>query len=202
MGDKHGEIDMISRIDHISFAVKDYEKAFHFFHHILGAVPGTEGEESDLKFYFCGFSLGDLTRIEIIKPSEKGSFLEKFLMDKKDGGIHHITLEVPDIREVRKMLEDRDVPYFGYNEDRSDWKELFIHPRDAFGVLIQIAEFEPDDYLDESMKFPEGKKWSIKKNEKGAVFDFAHPGGGKVQIELTKEEIKKLKSDIHNLAMA
>jgi len=31
---------MISRIDHVSIAVKDYEKAVHFFKDILGAIPG------------------------------------------------------------------------------------------------------------------------------------------------------------------
>ena len=187
---------MISRIDHVSIAVKDYEKAFDFFHNVLGAVPGKEGVEDDLKFYFRVFSLGDLTRIEIIKPSGEGSFLDKFLSNKKDGGVHHITLEAPDIRAVKKMLDEKKIPYFGYNEERSDWKELFIHPKDAFGILIQIAEFEPNDYLDRSVKFPEGRKWAIEKNEDGAVIDFAHPGGGKVQIKFSKEDLKKLSGEL------
>ena len=46
---------MISRIDHVSIAVNDYEKAFDFFHRVLGAVPGKEGEEGDLKFYYRVF---------------------------------------------------------------------------------------------------------------------------------------------------
>lgn len=190
---------MISRIDHVSIAVKDYKKAYNFFHHVLGAVPGKEGEENGLKFYFRVFSLGDLTRLEIIQPSGEGSFLEKFLVDKKDGAVHHITLEVPDIRKCKQMLDDKNVPYFGYNEERSDWKEIFIHPKDAFGVLIQIAEFDPDGYLDASVKLPKGKKWSVKKNKEGAAIDFAHPGGGKVRIELTQAEIDALRSDLNNL---
>jgi methylmalonyl-CoA/ethylmalonyl-CoA epimerase len=97
------------------------------------------------------------------------------------------------------MLDDKNVPYFGYSEERSEWKEIFIHPRDAFGVLIQIAEFEPNDYLDASVKLPEGKKWSIKKNKTGAVIDFAHPGGGKVQIELTDAEISALGNDLNHI---
>jgi len=41
---------MISRIDHVSIAVNDYEKARHFFQDILGAIPGFGDEDSDLKF--------------------------------------------------------------------------------------------------------------------------------------------------------
>ncbi|MFC1886208.1 VOC family protein [Thermodesulfobacteriota bacterium] len=187
---------MISRIDHVSIAVKNYEKAFDFFHHVLGAVPGKGGDETDLKFYYRVFSLGDLTRIEIIKPLEEGSFLENFLNNKKEGGVHHITLEVPDIRAFKQTLDDINVPYFGYSEERSDWKELFIHPKDAFGVLIQIAEFDPEVYLDASVKFPKEEKWSVQKNNTGAAVDFAHPGGGKVRIELTRAEIDLLIQDL------
>ncbi|MBW2196957.1 MAG: hypothetical protein JRF58_03670 [Deltaproteobacteria bacterium] len=46
-----------------------------------------------------------------------------------------------------QKLEDHNIPYFGYNEYADFWKEIFIHPKDAFGVLIQIAEFDPDDWL-------------------------------------------------------
>ena len=187
---------MISRIDHISIAVNDYEKAFEFFHHVLGAVPGKEGLDDDLKFYFRVFSLGDLTRIEIIKPSGEGSFLERFLSAKTGGGVHHITLETPDIGAAKKMLDEKGIPYFGYDTARSDWKELFIHPRDAFGVLVQIAEFEPNDYLDASVKLTRGRKWSVAKTGNGAAIDFPHPGGGKVRVELTRAEMAELIRDL------
>ena len=88
---------MISRIDHVSLAVNDREKAVYFFQHILGAIPGADMIDDHLKFRWSIFSLGDLSRIEIINSAGEGSFLEGFLSDKKDGGIHHITLETPDI---------------------------------------------------------------------------------------------------------
>jgi extradiol dioxygenase family protein len=40
---------MISRIDHISIAVKDYPKALHFFKDILGAVTGAGSNQSEIK---------------------------------------------------------------------------------------------------------------------------------------------------------
>jgi methylmalonyl-CoA/ethylmalonyl-CoA epimerase len=190
---------MISRIDHVSIAVKDYEKAVNLFQKVLGAIPGYVDEDSNLKFYWRVLSLGDLSRLEIIKPSGKGSFLDNFLQNK-NGGVHHITLQTPDIQQAKKTLQDNYIPYFGYNEyDEFYWKEIFIHPKDAFGVLIQIAEFNPNDWLDKSVKLSAGRKWSVKKSAGGCTLTFSHPGGGKTNHELTKEEIKKLVHELNQL---
>jgi methylmalonyl-CoA/ethylmalonyl-CoA epimerase len=188
---------MISRIDHVAIAVKDYEKALNFFQNILGAIPGAAAEDGNMKYFWQLFSLGDLSRFELLNPTGDGSFLDNFLENKKEGGVHHITLETPDIENAKKILEDNNIPYFGFNELGDIWKEIFVHPRDAFGVLIQIAEFNPDDWLDESVKLPKGQKWSVKRNGKGCILNFSHPGGGKVRLELTKEEIDTLIKDLH-----
>ena len=187
---------MIARIDHISVAVQDYEKALHFFQDVLGAIPGISGKDHNLKYFWQSFSIGDLSGLELLRPTEKGSFLESFLHKRKAGGIHHITLQTRDIFETKKKLEDNQIPYFGFNVENDFWKELFIHPHDAFGVLIQIAEFNPYDWLDESEKFPDGKKWSIEKEGRGCTLSFAQHGKRKVKIELTKAEIKQLIGDL------
>lgn len=60
------------------------------------------------------------------------------------------------------------VSIFGYDDHPEGiWKEIFIHPRHAIGVLIQIAEFKADDWLSEQVKFPAGRKWEIQKSEDG-----------------------------------
>ena len=134
---------MISRIDHVSLAVKDYGAAKEFFEKIFGAVSGASAEDSNLEYFWHIFSLGDMSRLELITPSGEDSFLKNFLKDK-DGGVHHITMETPDINEARKRLEENGIPYFGFIESPELWSELYIHPRDAFGVLIQIARMGPD----------------------------------------------------------
>ena len=183
---------MISRIDHVSIAVRNYEKAKDFFVNILGAVPGTSATDNRLNFFWHVLSLGDLTRIELITPTAEDSFLKNFLKDKTDGAVHHVTLETPDIRETVKILDEKNVPYFGFNEEIEMWKEVFIHPKDAFGVLIQIAEFDPAYYLDDSVKLPPDQKWSVEKTESGCRLYMAHPGGGKASFDLNKEDIKGL----------
>jgi len=187
---------MISRIDHIAIAVKDYEKALYFFQEILGAIPGISGKDHALKYVWQSFSMGDLSGFELLKSTGEGSFLDNFFKKRKTGGVHHITLQTPDIHEARKKLDDSQIPYFGFNEKNDFWKELFIHPDDAFGVLIQMAEFDPYDWLDESEKFPDGRKWSVKKEGEGYTLSLAQHGKRKARIELTESEMKKLIGDL------
>ena len=191
---------MISRIDHVAIAVRDYEKAYHFFVDVLGAIPGAEGEEAPIKFMWRVFSLGDLSRLELLKMTGEGSFLESFLTDR-EGGVHHITLETPDMAACIRHLEDHGIPYFGYRAGGElygdNYKELFIHPRNAFGVLIQIMEMDPAEYLSSDVKLPEGSRWKIEKVASGYRFTLAHPGGGNVMLEMSRDEVKQLASMLH-----
>lgn len=198
---------MISRIDHISLAVNDFDRAKYFFETIFGAVSGAAAEDERMKYFWKIFSLGDLSRLELMKPTGKGSFLENFLSSKKDGGVHHITLETPDIQKAKQHLDKHGIPYFGYMDLGDAWKELFIHPKDSFGVLIQIAEMsDPNDYLGDSVKHGKGKRWSIEKRDEKMgetagshyTLNLAHPGGGKAQFEMSREEIKALIDDLTN----
>jgi len=187
---------MISRIDHVSIAVRDQEKAERFFRDILGAVAGAGAGDPVSKFFWQIFSLGDLSLLEIISPTGEGSFLDGFL-EGREGGVHHITLQTPDIYKAMAHLEAQGIPFFGYNEYPGGvWKEIFIHPRHAFGVLIQIAEFEASDWLSEKVKFSPDTRWQVEKTEIGATLIFAHPGGGKVSLNLNRGELKQLMASL------
>lgn len=186
---------MIQRIDHVSLAVTDYEKARNFFINILGAVPGASARDDSMKYMWQIFSIGDLTRFELLTPTGKGSFLDNFL-SSKDGGVHHITFQTSDIRKSKLFLEQNGIPYFGYIEYGDAWKELFIHPRDAFGVLIQIAEFRPDDWLPKTVRLAGKKRWNICGKENETTLSFAHPGGGTVSFHLSREEAQELAAEL------
>lgn len=191
---------MISRIDHISLAVKDFDKARNFFETVFGAVVGVGAKEDALKYFWNIFSIGDLTRLEIMEPTGDGSFLDNFLQNKKDGGVHHITLETPDIKQFKNHLDQNQIPYFGYAELGDFWKELFIHPKDAFGVLIQVAEMsDPDDYLPESLRHGKGKPWSVEKTDAGVALSLSHPGGGKMRMVFSRDDLAALVDDLKDI---
>lgn len=183
---------MISRIDHVAVAVKDYPAARAFFEKVLGAVPCATARDDKMKYVWQSFALGDLSRIELLHATAAGSFLNSFLADKQ-GGVHHITMQTPDIEAAKKALDAAGIPYFGNNEyEDAYWKELFIHPRHAFGVLIQIAEFEADEWLAPEVTMPRDKRWELTRTDTGCILKMAHPGGGTVEKHLDREEIDDL----------
>jgi len=137
---------MIRRIDHVSIAVRDLEKARAFFLDILGGRELFCLPVSDQKYRWTTIELGTSCFIELIDPIDGQGFVQRFL-DGRGEGPHHITLQVDDIAAARKQMEDKGVPIFGYSEALPGWKEFYIHPRHAFGTLIQFAQFQPLDWI-------------------------------------------------------
>ncbi len=83
---------------------------------------------------------GSDTKWEILEPAGENSFVERFLA-QRGPGVHHVTFEVEDVEAAAKELRARGIEPFGLRlEGRA--RELFIHPRDAGGVLIQLFEGE------------------------------------------------------------
>lgn len=192
---------IFERMDHISLAVKDYDAAHDFFTRVLGAVPGACGRDEKLKYFFRVFSLGDLTRLELIHATGPGSFLDGFLASRGSGA-HHITIQTPDLAAARERLEEFGVPFFGYNDHGEAWKELFIHPRHAFGLLIQIAQFNPDDWLPENRQGRAlgAPPWRVDPMEEGLRLTLAHPGGGTVSVELDRQGARELAATLEKAA--
>ena len=95
-------------------------------------------------------------------------------------------------------MDKSAIPTFGFNAYGDWWKELFIHPRDAFGVLIQIAEFNADDFLDDSVKVPADRKWEVSHTKTGCRLTIAHPGGGKAALDLNHGEAAALGHELSN----
>jgi methylmalonyl-CoA/ethylmalonyl-CoA epimerase len=87
----------------------------------------------------------DGKKIEILRPyrTEENDFLRRFL-DRSGPGPHHLTFKVGDIEDA--LAEATEAGYAPINVDLTDptWKEAFLHPRDATGVLIQLAQSEGD----------------------------------------------------------
>lgn len=138
---------MIRRIDHISIAVRDLDRARKFFLDILGGRELFCAPVPLQKFRWTTIELGSSCFIELIDPLEKGGFVQKFLESRGEGP-HHVTIQVDDLQKVQRRLQEKGVPTFGYGEPFPGWKELYIHPKHAFGTLIQFAEFNPLDWVE------------------------------------------------------
>jgi methylmalonyl-CoA/ethylmalonyl-CoA epimerase len=73
---------------------------------------------------------------------------------------------------------------------------MFIHPRDAFGVLIQIEQPGPDYHIVEPVKRPAGKRFKVKAMADGCELRLHHPGGVELALKLDKEETKELAKEL------
>jgi len=137
---------MIKRIDHIAIAVRDLDRAKSFFIDGLGGRELFSFPYVPQKFRWTTIELGASCFIELLDALEEDGFVHRFI-EKRGEGPHHITIQVDDIHETRRTLEERGIKTFGYSEDLPRWKELYVHPKDAFGLLIQFAEFDPLDWI-------------------------------------------------------
>ncbi len=164
---------MIRRIDHISIAVRDLDRARKFFLEVLGGRELFSAPVPPQNFRWTTIELGSSCFIELIDPLGKEGFVHKFLETRGEGP-HHITIQVDDLKKVYDRLQEKGVPTFGYAEPFPGWKELYVHPKNAFGALIQFAEFKPLDWIEKGYIPP-------------SYWEFAPPqrlGHGEDQIEI------------------
>ncbi|HEY7268551.1 MAG TPA: VOC family protein [Dehalococcoidia bacterium] len=136
----------IKRIDHVSMAVPDLAKQIKFFEDLFGMKQGEHYDRPEDGYDGLEMSIpGSDTKFELLSPAgDPGlSFVSKFLA-RPGSMYHHVTFEVTDIREAARVLREYGIEPFGYREEAEWAKELFIHPRDTGGVLIQLFEPHPD----------------------------------------------------------
>jgi methylmalonyl-CoA/ethylmalonyl-CoA epimerase len=92
------------------------------------------------------FTIGE-SMMEILQPTRDDSPVARFLRARGGPGVHHITFEVDDLDAAVAELEQRGgrVSHqhtypLGVTFEGCVWREAFVHPKDAFGVLIHLAE--------------------------------------------------------------
>jgi methylmalonyl-CoA/ethylmalonyl-CoA epimerase len=104
---------------------------------------------------------GDL-RIELLEPFnvEVNDFLKRFI-DANGEGPHHLTFKTDDIRAELERVTEAGYTPVGVNLEVPFWQEAFIHPKQAGGTVIQIAQsaFGPMDFEQEAGDYGPGKWW-------------------------------------------
>lgn len=129
------------KLDHVAFI--DHEPLVHndFFLDELQVefVPGPQ-DEPGFNAHQWRF-LNDM-KLEFLQPARTdiNPFAQQFL-DRHGAGVHHLTFQVPDLNETMKVAERMGFPILYANTEYEGWKEAFIHPKYAFGTVVQLAEF-------------------------------------------------------------
>ena len=76
-----------------------------------------------------------LRGLELIEPLTGSAFLDRFLRGRPEGGLHHVTFLVDDVRVAFEWFTARGYEPFGADRE---WFQMFVHPRQAGGVLLQL----------------------------------------------------------------
>ncbi len=132
---------MINRIDHIGIAVHDLKRSLRHWEKSLG-ITGRGIEELESNGVVCAhLRPADGPELELLAPWDEASPVAKFLA-KRGEGIHHICLEVEDIRASISVLEKRGIDCIRREPHRGAGGDLvvFIHPRHFNGVLLELKE--------------------------------------------------------------
>ena len=132
----------IKRLDHIGIAVKDLDKSIHRFKTILGAelMTKTEVEIAGGKLSAAFLKLGD-NLIVLDSSDDPKSAIARYV-SKRGEGLHHLCFEIDDLGQFIKILEGEDMTISHEDVTNSIRKEIFIHPKDFCGILLQIIEWK------------------------------------------------------------
>lgn len=128
------------KIDHLGIATKGIDEALKFWADALGLESVHTEVVAEQKVRAAMLPIGE-SRIELLEPTSEDSPISKFL-EKRGGGIHHIAVEVDDIRASLAELKEKGMMLID-EEPRigaEDCLVAFIHPRSAGGVLLELVQ--------------------------------------------------------------
>jgi catechol 2,3-dioxygenase-like lactoylglutathione lyase family enzyme len=79
-------------------------------------------------------------KVEGLEPfsPETNDFLVRFLAAAGPGP-HHLTFKVPDIEEAIDRARSAGHQPLGVDLSGAHWREAFLHPREAAGIVVQLA---------------------------------------------------------------
>ena len=127
-------------IEHIGIAVKDLSQDAPFWSKVLG-IKKSKTEDIDGQGVITDIYNTGRGKIELLLSKYPDSPIGKFI-EKKGPGIHHVCLQVESIDDAIKALKENKIEIIGDTPTlgAEGFKVIFIHPRSAGGVLVELAE--------------------------------------------------------------
>ncbi len=130
----------IRKIEHLGLACRSADAAAKFYNDVLGLPVVSRETIPDMKLEVVKVKVGESV-LELLQPQEGEPVISKFLGSRGEG-LHHICLEVEDIREAIRELKAKgysplwDEPRVGAG---GKWV-TFLRPKETFGVLLELNQ--------------------------------------------------------------
>lgn len=136
----NGIMPSIGRLNHVAVAVKNCDRAAKLWRALGLEVNKVDRlPEHGVKVAFVEL---ENSKVELLEPIGKNSPINGFLDRSPVGGIHHICVEVDNVREMMKKVQTHgirvlsDEPKIGAHGK----PVVFLHPKDCNGVLLELEE--------------------------------------------------------------
>ena len=142
-------------LDHVAIGCHRLDDASALAVGLLGGRPHEGGPGLGFRWAQWRYANGGV--LEFLEPDgPPGGFLHRFL-ESRGPGIHHVTFKVKGIEERIAHAERLGYGVVGFDDRNPGWKECFLHPKQAQGIVVQLAESIPelDEYVDARFAFPE-----------------------------------------------
>jgi methylmalonyl-CoA/ethylmalonyl-CoA epimerase len=130
------------KVDHIGIATPTIAEGLAIWRDALGFEPDSTEEVAEQGVRVCMLPVGD-THVELLEPLSTESAVGRFL-SKRGPGIHHIAIEVRDIKASLAELKQKgarlidETPRVGAR----GCLVAFIHPSSTNGVLLELVQHQ------------------------------------------------------------
>ncbi|KAK0425488.1 hypothetical protein QR680_009233 [Steinernema hermaphroditum] len=133
-------VGLLGRLNHVAMATRDIEKATQFYRN-LGARVSEPVPQEEHGVYTVFIELPN-SKIELLGEYGPRSPIKAFLDKNKNGGIHHICIEVRNIDEAIKTVKDLKIRALSETSKIGAHGKpvIFLHPKDCGGVLIELEQ--------------------------------------------------------------
>jgi len=145
---KSRQLGSKNRFHHVGIVVKDISKAIDKYAAALGVDKDTvvvevmsymtgNGEMEEFKYAFLPLAERENNFLELVEPITSGPTAR--YLEKHGEGLFHLAFESSNILESIGDFEKAGIPVAGATPTK-EILSVFLHPKFAHGVLIQIVK--------------------------------------------------------------
>ena len=131
----------IEKLDHIAIMVQDLKKAEKFFADLFETKFAALGEIKDMD----ARSMMEPSGIEIIEPLTPDGVSARTLQ-KRGEGLSLLSLKVADLDEAMAEMKSKGIRLTAQGQNGKTRMAIY-HPKDTFGVMIELIEYESEHPL-------------------------------------------------------
>ena len=130
---------MTAILDHLAIGTPELADGWDLFGGVLGGTWAYGSDSPGFRWGQLKFAAGP--KIEVLTPTggPDAAFLERFLA-ARGAGPHHFNFIVTDIGATLARIRAFGIEPVGVSLADPNWREAFLHPRSAHGIVIQVAE--------------------------------------------------------------